>query len=134
VYIPTELTQRKIQEQIHNRFCRGDCTGTWGAGEPCQVHAAFLLGQIMPEISKEMFPVVRKDERARISEKIIGELVCCDLEAKISDAYSTGAYDSQVHSPYSVAQALGLDWHDMCYYGGWAATIAEGPGAATPGV
>lgn len=77
-------------------------------------------------MSPEEEAAVRADERAKIADLIIGELVCCDIFETLEAAYKALEPIEVVSlSPYNLARKLDLGYHDMCYFGGWAAALAR---------
>lgn len=57
--------------------------------------------------------------RGRIAEKIRAELVCCDIYQRMEDVNNPeddSAWKALRHS---------RDYHDICFFGEWAARIAE---------
>jgi len=124
--IPTLKVQMKIAELLHDIGC-ADKPTTHEEDErdkcldwPTYVKdSAFFLGKLMPSIITEMFPAVRADERDKVRYHIEAELVCCDLYEQIV------ATDLMAR-PRDVAAMLGLTYHPICYYGGWAAALAAG--------
>jgi hypothetical protein len=91
-----------------------------------KIQASVMLAKLLPTMSKQpgLFEMIREDERLRSSDRIIGELVCCDIFERLTQiAEADGGF--QDRSPKVVAAMNGLDWHGMCYFGGWAASIAR---------
>lgn len=127
--IPTLKTQMKVAELLHDQDPR---CGGWNfvdcINRPGHVtSAAFFLAKLVPSISGEMFPVVRADERDKLAYHIRAELVCCDLAEQIGVARDSGQYPVHITNR-DLAKLLGLSYHSICFYGGWAARLAaEGP-------
>jgi hypothetical protein len=134
--VPTGQTQRKIAELLH---AMTDCQNMDGVHvlDECSkkdeyvVNSAFFLGRLMPAISAEMFPAVRADERDRVAYHITAELVCCDIHARLEAEASKGHWDDQKHTYVMPKSWYDLkkshDYHDICHYGGWAASLAYHP-------
>lgn len=74
------------------------------------------LGVSQPTISNWLR---RRTPQERVAEKIRAELVCCDIYQRMEDAY-----DPEDDSGYR-ALRHSRDYHDMCFYGEWAARTAE---------
>lgn len=75
---------------------------------------------------------VRADERDRVAYYIIAELVCCDIHARLEVEAAKGHWDDQAHRyvmPKSWHELKkSTDYHPMCHFGGWAASLAkQGP-------
>jgi transcriptional regulator with XRE-family HTH domain len=60
---------------------------------------------------------VRHSLQARIASEIRRELVCCDIYQRFMDVGDAG----RQHELKASAA-----WHDICFYGEWAARITEG--------
>lgn len=137
--IPTALTQRKIAELLHDIGCADKpTTHEWDEKDKCidwpgyVVASAGFLGKLAPVISTEMFPAVRADERDKVAYHITAELVCCDIHARLEAEAAKGHWDEVKHtyvmpkSWYDLKKSS--DYHDMCHFGGWAASLAyHGP-------
>ena len=55
----------------------------------------------------------------KIAAKIRAELVCCDIYARME-----AVYDPEDDGPWK-ALRHGSDYHAICFYGEWAARLAE---------
>lgn len=55
----------------------------------------------------------------RAAAKIRAELVCCDIYQRMEDAYNP-----EDDAPW-VALRHGREYHDICFYGEWAARLVE---------
>lgn len=130
MFIETVQTQRRMQEVLHEMYCTPDCSGEWAQWTPCKRGSVRMLGMVMLDISTEMFPVVRADEREKVAYRIEAELVCCDLYEQLNNS------DFSPHVlPRDAAGILGLDYHSICHWGGFAADVArsgDGPGHWAP--
>lgn len=138
VEIPTTQTQRKVAELLHDIGC-ADKPTTHDPGEPEKcldwpsyvTNSAFFLGRLMPNIAMEMFPAVRADERDKVAYHITAELVCCDIFARMEAAgQADDTAKVSARDPNSQWHQLrhGPNYHPMCRYGGWAASLAyHGP-------
>lgn len=136
--IPTTLTQRKIAELLHDIDCADKpTTHLEDERDKCLewpkylAASAFFLGKLMPAISMEMFPAVRADERDKIAYHITAELVCCDIHARLEAEAAKGHWNPEINQwvmPSSwVSLRKSSDYHDICHYGGWAASLAYHP-------
>ena len=131
--IPTLRTQLKVAELLHEMDgCQPSPFETCPRRGDYITKAAFFLGKLMPEISKEMFPAIRADERDKVAYHITAELVCCDIHARMEAEAAKGHWDEVKHtyvmpkSWYDLKKSS--DYHSMCRYGGWAASLAyHGP-------
>jgi len=83
------------------------------AGTVVQAHPCEWCQEVAEEEAE-----IRRDERERIANRILGELVCCDIYEQIA---ATGV----VARPRDIAVMLDLTYHSTCYYGGWAAALAR---------
>lgn len=74
---------------------------------------------------------IRADERDKIAFYIVAELVCCDIHIKLEQAaHRDHINGDQVHEQGSQWMAVrkSADYHNICHYGGWAASLAyHGP-------
>lgn len=137
--IPTSKTQRKVAELLHDIGCADKpTTHLEDERDRCLdwpkylVDSAFFLAKLMQPISTEMFPAVRADERDRVAYHIVAELVCCDIHARLEAEAARGHWDETTRQ-WVMPQAwkdlkTSHDYHDICHFGGWAASLAkEGP-------
>lgn len=89
--------------------------------------AGFLIASMLPKMG-ELFDVIRADERMRASNRITAELVCCDLYDRLNNSIpeqfgmSEGAWAAL--DGEAVANLLGVRYHAICHWGGYAAAIA----------
>lgn len=132
-----QRVQRKVAELLHDIGC-ADKPTTHAQDRPqdCPdwaeyvVQSAFFLAKLSPFISRDYFPTVREDERSRVAYRIRAELVCCDifekLQALIPDNYDPSDLAQMTAINAAMREAKkSSDYHEICYYGGWAASIAE---------
>lgn len=132
-----QRVQRKVAELLHDIGC-ADKPTTHAQDRPqdCPdwaeyvVQSAFFLAKLSPFISRDYFPTVREDERSRVAYRIRAELVCCDiftkLQALIPDDYDPANLAQMTAINAAMREAKkSSDYHEICYYGGWAAAIAE---------
>jgi hypothetical protein len=82
---------------------------------------------------------IRADERDKIAYYILAELVCCDIHERLEAEAAKGHWDDEKHQyvmPASWRELRhGRDYHAMCHFGGWAASLAkQGPEHDNPGV
>lgn len=129
MFIETAKTQIKLRELFHEENCADtDCKDLADEGSRCWRRsnrlALLFLGKLMPTLSAEMFPLVRADERDKVAYYIRAELVCCDIHEKLEKAYDSGKYRPDIR-PRDLAQVLGISYHAICRYGGWAAQLAQ---------
>lgn len=72
---------------------------------------------------------VRADERDKIAYYIIAELVCCDIFERLEAEAAKGHWDDVTHQFVMPESWFGLrksrEFHPMCFYGGWAASLAK---------
>lgn len=134
MFVETKRTQDKLRDLLHDQGCWSDgCDYVDGQGSTCwrraNRDAVLVLGKLMPVISGEMFPLVRADERGRVAGRIEAELVCCDLYERINSAKPEDHRLTEKHwsmlSPKVAAGQLGLDWHAICHWAGYAASLAR---------
>lgn len=66
--------------------------------------------------------------RQQVHERIVAEMVCCDLYERINSADHSwlGLTEAEwaATGPVQAAILLGLDFHAICFWGGYAASIA----------
>lgn len=72
---------------------------------------------------------IRADERARVAYRIIAELVCCDITQRMDAEAAKGRWDDE-NGTYLMPKSWydlkkSDDFHEICYFGGWAANIAR---------
>ncbi len=72
---------------------------------------------------------IRADERARVAYRIIAELVCCDITQRMDAEAAKGRWDDE-NGTYLMPKSWydlkkSNDFHEICYFGGWAANIAR---------
>lgn len=133
VEIPTTQTQLKLAEILHDLDgCQPSPFATCDRRGDYITKAAFALARLMQPISTEMFPAVRADERDKVAYHITAELVCCDLHARLEAEAAKGHWDEVKHQyvmPKSWEKLKkSSDYHPICHYGGWAASLAyHGP-------
>lgn len=133
VDIPTAKTQLKVAELLHEMDgCQPSPFETCPRRYEYIIKAAHLLGHLMPEISKEMFPAIRADERDKVAYYITAELVCCDIHARLEAEAAKGHWNPETNQwimPSSwVSLRKSTSYHDICHFGGWAASLAyHGP-------
>jgi hypothetical protein len=134
----THNLQMKIAEQLHEY---DGCENVGGSRklEDCTrkehyiTSAALFLGKIMLPLITDIVLPVRKEERERVAQRIEAELVCCDITDRMSAEAEKGRWDDENHT-YLMPQSWkdlrkSSAFHPICFYGGWAADIAEaGPG------
>lgn len=75
---------------------------------------------------------IRADERDKIAFYIVAELVCCDIHARLEAEAAKGHWDGVTHQWVMPQSWRDLkkspDYHPICHYGGWAASLAyHGP-------
>lgn len=72
---------------------------------------------------------VRADERDKIAYYIIAELVCCEIFQRMEAEAAKGHWDDEKHLFVMPDSWLELrnshDYHPICFYGGWAASLAK---------
>lgn len=127
--IPTSKTQLKIAELLHDLDgCQPESFEQCSRRGDYVTKAALFLGLLMPSISTEMFPAVRADERDKVAYHIVAELVCCDIHIKLEEAaqrdYVNGIKNYGPTSEWFTLRQS-HDYHDICHYGGWAASLAK---------
>lgn len=130
--IPTRKVQEKIAEVLHKmEGCEPNPWETCTRRDDYMRKASYLLAMIMPAISTEMFPAVRDDERDKVAYYITAELVCCDIfqrmeaAGRLDDSKGVSARDPEGEW---FKLRHGPNYHPMCRYGGWAASLAkQGP-------
>jgi hypothetical protein len=131
----TTALQVKIAEQLHWHDKCQHLEETEQGLDNCWhrqryiTKAAFVLGRIMPTLVKDIVIPTRRHWAARIADRIRDELVCCDIHEQIERALSTGEFPPHT-TPRQVAGVMGLSYHAICRYGGWAAALAEEEGVA----
>lgn len=129
--IPTSRTQQKLAELLHEEakcgsppYSLDDCTRK----QEYITRAAFVLAKLLPAISGEMFPAIRDEMREKISYLITAELVCCDIHERLEAEAAKGHWDDDKNTyvmPDSWKKLKkSRDYHDICHYGGWAASLA----------
>lgn len=67
------------------------------------------------------------DVRAQVAYRIRAELVCCDIYARMVATISERTWDPI--NGHDLTEFLNLkasaDYHDICYFGEWAARLVE---------
>lgn len=81
---------------------------------------ATMLGVSQPTICQWLQRGDLGTIQQQVAEKIRAELVCCDIYQRMEDAY-----DPEDDSGWKLLRHS-RDYHDICFYGEWAARIAEG--------
>ena len=143
MHIETIKTQMKIAELIHNDVVKCQHIEETGDGlDNCWHRAryvtqsAFFLGKLMPVIFQEMISPARRAKvattRELVAQQIEAELVCCDIYELINGfdfaAHGMSMEQFAQTSPQKVASILGVDFHNICHWGGYAAAIARREG------
>lgn len=93
--------------------------------------AAWLIGHQMLALVTEVRPQWLAAERVRLAEKVEAELVCCDIFEqleKIAKDLAPSVLAST--TPWGLAWQRGLDFHEICYYGAWAASLVKDEGTS----
>lgn len=137
MYIETAKTQAKLAELLHeadgcSHIERGVAVEECTKATRYMTQAGVILARLAPTISSEMFPLVRADERDKVAYHIVAELVCCDIHARLEAEAAKGTWSDRDHE-YKMPESWyelkkSHDYHPMCHYGGWAASLAlEGP-------
>lgn len=137
---PTPILTEHLAQVLHDRYCtvhrpeRGFRDKTPHGG--CMFNddhvwtreAGLIVASMLPRMG-ELFDVIRRDEREKIAYHIRAELVCCDLYERVGSAtpeqfgMTEDAWDKL--SVKSVANLMGLGYHAICHWGGYAAALAE---------
>lgn len=135
----TPILVDHVAQQLHDRYCfmhrpqrgftdpvpHGECLAlddhAWIR------EAGFLIASMLPKMG-ELFTVIRADERRRVSDRITAELVCCDLYDRMNNStpQQFGMFKLEwaaLDGP-ALANLLGLSYHAICHWGGYAAAIA----------
>lgn len=71
---------------------------------------------------------IRADERAKVAYRIRAELVCCDIFERMQAEAEKATWDDR-YGTYVMPKSWrdlkrSSDYHDLCYFGAWAAAIA----------
>ena len=146
MFIETVKLQARLAFELH----REGCGAAPGGHYPLRLDlcpsrdmyirkGGVMLARLMPTIITEVVPAVRADEREKVAYRIEAELVCCDLYDRINtadlDALGLTMKQWSTLGAPAMATRLGLDFHDICHWGGYAASIAragDGPGHWAP--
>lgn len=128
-YCTVHRPHRGFKDQVPHNECMFNDDHAWIR------EAGFTIAAMLPKMG-ELFDVIRKDERDKIAYHVRAELVCCDLYEQVNSArpeqflMTDDAWDAL--GVESVANLLGLDFHDICHWGGYAAALAEQGPARDP--
>lgn len=84
-----------------------------------QRQIAEQLGVSQPTVSNWLKKRRDKSPQELIAEKIRAELVCCDISQQMA------AIRGDLEATQKLRESKAYRGHEMCYYGEWAARLAE---------
>lgn len=133
----TARMQRATAQWLHDQILKCEHSGDPGLDACSGIDrhmesAGWLVAAMVPAVMQDVVIPARADERDLIAYHITAELVCCDIHRRLEAEAAKATFDEKT-GQYTMPQSwkdlrYGPDYHPMCHFGGWAASLAkEGP-------